>query len=72
MIDLDFFGFGPGHHLRATQSSNPRIQIAKCPVEQINLPDPTTLFAILKGMVKQVGGMNYIRLKETPAEYQAV
>ena len=26
----------------------------------------------LKGMVKQVGGMNYIRLKETLAEYQAV
>ena len=26
----------------------------------------------LKGLVKQVGGMNYIRLKETPAEYQAV
>ncbi len=25
----------------------------------------------LKGMVSQVGGMNYIRLKETPAEYQA-
>jgi DNA processing protein len=26
----------------------------------------------LKGLVKQVGGMNYIRLKETSAEYQAV
>ena len=26
----------------------------------------------LKGLVKQVGGMNYIRLKEAPAEYQAV
>ena len=26
----------------------------------------------LKGLVKQVGGMNYIRLSETPAEYQAV
>ena len=26
----------------------------------------------LKGLVKQVGGMNYIRLKETPAEYQVV
>ena len=26
----------------------------------------------LKGLVKQVGGMNYMRLKETPAEYQAV
>jgi DNA processing protein len=26
----------------------------------------------LKGVVKQVGGMNYIRLKETTAEYQAV
>ena len=26
----------------------------------------------LKGLVKQVGGMNYIRLRETPAEYQAV
>ena len=26
----------------------------------------------LKGLVKQVGGMNYIRLKETLAEYQAV
>ena len=26
----------------------------------------------LKGVIKQVGGMNYIRLKETAAEYQAV
>ena len=26
----------------------------------------------LKGMVKQVGGMNYIRLKETAVEYQAM
>ena len=26
----------------------------------------------LKGVVRQVGGMNYIRIKETPAEYQAV
>ena len=26
----------------------------------------------LKGLVKQVGGMNYIRLRETEAEYQAV
>ena len=26
----------------------------------------------LKGLVKQVGGMNYIRLKEAPAEYQVV
>ena len=26
----------------------------------------------LRSLVKQVGGMNYIRLKETPAEYQAV
>ena len=26
----------------------------------------------LKGLVRQVGGMNYIRLKETSAEYQAV
>ena len=26
----------------------------------------------LKGLVRQVGGMNYIRLKEMPAEYQAV
>ena len=26
----------------------------------------------LKGLVKQVGGMNYIRLKEAPAEYEAV
>ncbi|MCH7787609.1 MAG: DNA-protecting protein DprA [Chloroflexi bacterium] len=26
----------------------------------------------LKGLVKQVGGMNYIRLKESPAEYEAV
>ena len=26
----------------------------------------------LKGMVKQVGGMNYIRLRETEAKYQAV
>ncbi len=26
----------------------------------------------LKGLVKQVGGMNYIRLKEAPAEYQTV
>ena len=26
----------------------------------------------LKGLVKQVGGMNYIRLKEAAAEYQAV
>ena len=26
----------------------------------------------LKGVVKQVGGMNYIRLRETEAEYQAV
>ena len=25
----------------------------------------------LKGLVKQVGGMNYIRLRETSAEYQA-
>ena len=26
----------------------------------------------LKGMIKQTGGMNYIRLKEAPAEYQVV
>ena len=26
----------------------------------------------LKGLVKQVGGMHYIRLQESPAEYQAV
>ena len=26
----------------------------------------------LKGVVRQVGGMNYIRIKERPAEYQAV
>ena len=26
----------------------------------------------LKGLIKQVGGMNYIRLRETPAEYQTV
>lgn len=26
----------------------------------------------LKGIVRQVGGMNYIRIKERPAEYQAV
>jgi len=26
----------------------------------------------LKGLIRQVGGMNYIRLKETPAKYQAV
>jgi len=26
----------------------------------------------LRSLVKQVGGMNYIRLKETSAEYQAV
>ena len=26
----------------------------------------------LKGLVRQVGGMNYIRLKEAPAEYQTV
>jgi len=26
----------------------------------------------LKGMVKQVGGMNYMRLKESAVEYQAV
>jgi DNA processing protein len=26
----------------------------------------------LKGVVRQVGGMNYIRIKEKPAEYQAV
>jgi DNA processing protein len=26
----------------------------------------------LKGLVKQVGGMNYIRLRETSAEYEAV
>ena len=25
----------------------------------------------LKGLIKQVGGMNYIRLRETPTEYQA-
>ena len=26
----------------------------------------------LKGIIKQTGGMNYIRLKEAPAEYQVV
>ena len=26
----------------------------------------------LKGLVRQIGGMNYIRLKESAAEYQAV
>ena len=26
----------------------------------------------LKGLIKQVGGMNYIRVRETSAEYQAV
>ena len=26
----------------------------------------------LKGLVKQVGGMNYMRLKEAPAEYEPV
>ena len=26
----------------------------------------------LKGLIKQVGGMNYIRLKEAPAQYQTV
>ena len=26
----------------------------------------------LRSLVKQVGGMNYIRLREVPAEYQAV
>lgn len=26
----------------------------------------------LRGLVRQVGGMNYVRLKETQSEYQAV
>jgi DNA processing protein len=26
----------------------------------------------LRGLVKQVGGMNYIRIRETPAEYRVV
>ena len=40
----------------------------------LNIPAVSSALAImeLKGLIKQVGGMNYIRLKETSTEYEAV
>ena len=45
-------------------------------VRSCSLPVPTVSGALammeLKGLIKQVGGMNYIRMKKAAAEYQAV
>jgi DNA processing protein len=38
----------------------------------ISIVSSTLTMMELRGLIKQVGGMNYIRLREAPAEYQTV
>ena len=47
-------------------------EIIRSSEESISTVSSVMAMMELKGLVRQVGGMNYIRLKETSAEYQAV
>ena len=47
-------------------------EIIRSSALSISTVSSTLAMMELKGMVRQVGGMNYIRLKEASAEYQAV
>ena len=47
-------------------------EIIRSSGQAISTVSSTLAMMELKGLIKQVGGMNYIRLKEVPAEYQTV
>jgi DNA processing protein len=47
-------------------------EIIRTSGEGISTVSSTLAMMELKGLVRQVGGMNYIRLQETQAKYEAV
>ncbi len=59
---LGFVTYDPVHIDEVIRSSGMDISLVSSALAMMEL----------KGIVRQVGGMNYIRIKETPAEYQAV